>query len=180
MILYKEPDNVLKLDEKSDHITGDRMSTFMMYLSEVIYHIIIHSKVVIIKIIMNNWIQIRRNFNLNSLLRFLKLKHFQIDYKIFPSAKIMKYENLNPFLRTKVPKGGYTAFPRLGIAVQPEKGSAVFWHNLRRSGRGDMAMLHGACPVLLGSKWVANKWVRETANMFHRKCIGHINLWLNK
>ena len=39
-----------------------------------------------------------------------------------------------------------------------------------RSGRQDMAMLHGGCPVLLGRKLVANKWVREVANMFSRPC----------
>ena len=33
-----------------------------------------------------------------------------------------------------------------------------------------MAMLHGGCPVLLGRKLVANKWVREVANMFSRPC----------
>ena len=72
-------------------------------------------------------------------------------------------------------RGGNTAFPRLGIAVTPTKGAAVFWHNIKRSGRTDMAMLHGGCPVLLGSKWVANKWVREAANIYHRSCQGHIN-----
>lgn len=76
---------------------------------------------------------------------------------------------------SEVPKGGYTAFPRLGVAVAPVRGSAVFWHNIRRSGRSDMHMLHGGCPVLVGSKWVANKWVREWANAFKRKCVNHID-----
>ena len=76
---------------------------------------------------------------------------------------------------SEVPLGGWTAFPRLGVAVQPRKGSAVYWHNLKRSGRSDMHMLHGGCPVILGSKWVANKWIREFANAFHNKCVDHIN-----
>ena len=66
--------------------------------------------------------------------------------------------------------GGLTAFPRLGVSASPRKGTAVFWHNLESSGRSDMAMLHGACPVIMGSKWVANKWVREAANVFARPC----------
>ena len=74
-----------------------------------------------------------------------------------------------------VARGGRTAFPRLGVAVPPKKGSAVFWYNLKRSGRSDMNMLHGACPVLLGSKWVANKWVREAANIYKRPCMNHID-----
>jgi len=76
---------------------------------------------------------------------------------------------------SEVPLGGWTAFPRLGVAVQPRKGSAVYWHNLKRSGRSDMHMLHGGCPVILGSKWVANKWIREFANAFHNKCVDNIN-----
>ena len=67
-------------------------------------------------------------------------------------------------------KGGNTAFPRLGVAASPVARSAIFWHNLRHDGSSDMAMLHAACPVLLGNKVVANKWVREVANIFHRPC----------
>ena len=26
-----------------------------------------------------------------------------------------------------------------------------------------------------GSKWVANKWIREYANAFHNKCVDHID-----
>ena len=75
-----------------------------------------------------------------------------------------------------VARGGWTAFPRLGIAVPPTRNAAVFWHNIKRSGRSDMAMLHGGCPVILGSKWVANKWVREAANIFKRKCVNNVEV----
>jgi len=77
---------------------------------------------------------------------------------------------------SEVPLGGWTAFPRLGVAIAPSKGSAVFWYNLKTSGKSDMAMLHGGCPVVLGSKWVANKWIRENANMFHSPCGSHIDV----
>ena len=70
-----------------------------------------------------------------------------------------------------VTEGGYTVFPRLGVFSQPVRGSALFWHNIDSCGWSDMAMLHGGCPVMLGSKLVANKWIREVANIFHRKCI---------
>ena len=76
----------------------------------------------------------------------------------------------------KVPLGGWTAFPRLGVAIKPTKGSAVFWYNLKHSGASDMSMLHGGYPVVIGSKWVANKWIRETANMFHSGCLDRPDL----
>ena len=52
----------------------------------------------------------------------------------------------------------------------------MLWHNLHEDGWSDMAMLHGGCPVLLGRKIVANKWIREVANMFTRKCLLHPNI----
>ena len=75
------------------------------------------------------------------------------------------------FYLSDVTQGGFTSFPRLGVFSPPVKGSAVFWHNIDRAGWSDMAMLHGGCPVLMGTKVVANKWIREVANIFHRKCI---------
>ena len=64
------------------------------------------------------------------------------------------------FYLSEVQAGGFTVFPRLGVWSSPSPGSAVFWHNIQRDGWSDMAMLHGGCPVLLGRKIVANKWIR--------------------
>ena len=80
------------------------------------------------------------------------------------------------FYLNHVTAGGHTAFPRLGVSVRPERGSAVLWHNIQEDGWTDMHMLHGGCPVLLGRKIVANKWIREVANMFHRRCNLHPNI----
>lgn len=55
--------------------------------------------------------------------------------------------------------GGRTVFPPLGISSDPEKGSALFWLNLDSSARRNRLTFHGGCPVLLGSKWITNKWV---------------------
>ncbi|EFX74258.1 hypothetical protein DAPPUDRAFT_22132, partial [Daphnia pulex] len=75
------------------------------------------------------------------------------------------------FYLNDVERGGSTAFPRAGVAVKPVKGGAAFWFNLKRSGKPDPLTLHGACPVLLGHKWVSNKWIRETAQTFNRRCL---------
>ena len=74
------------------------------------------------------------------------------------------------FYLSRVEAGGRTVFPRLGVGLPPSPGSAVLWHNIQRDGWSDMAMLHGGCPVILGRKVVANKWIREVANIQTRRC----------
>ncbi|XP_067219699.1 prolyl 4-hydroxylase subunit alpha-1-like isoform X2 [Chanodichthys erythropterus] len=66
--------------------------------------------------------------------------------------------------------GGATVFPKVGVALQPEKGSAVFWYNLHKNGTLDLKTLHAGCPVLMGNKWVANKWILEYGQVFRRPC----------
>lgn len=68
-------------------------------------------------------------------------------------------------------KEGATIFPYLKLRLLPRKGAAAFWHNLKRSGDSEYAVRHAACPVLLGRKWVVNKWIREHGNEFRRPCL---------
>lgn len=66
--------------------------------------------------------------------------------------------------------GGATVFPEIGARVNPTSRSAVFWYNLLPSGDVDRRTKHAACPVLVGSKWVTNKWIREKGQIFKRPC----------
>lgn len=66
--------------------------------------------------------------------------------------------------------GGATVFPAIQVAVQPQKGVALVWYNLYKSGTGDHKVYHGACPVLEGSKWIATKWMHSYDNEFLWPC----------
>ena len=43
--------------------------------------------------------------------------------------------------------------------IKPEKGAAAFWYDILSDGYRDLNSLHGGCPVLMGSKWILNKWL---------------------
>lgn len=60
-----------------------------------------------------------------------------------------------------VPAGGATAFPKLGLRVNPVQGNAVFFAYLGEDGALDERTLHAGLPVGQGEKWIATKWLRE-------------------
>ncbi|XP_043272912.1 prolyl 4-hydroxylase subunit alpha-1 isoform X2 [Venturia canescens] len=74
------------------------------------------------------------------------------------------------YYMSDVEQGGGTVFTGINIALWPKKGSAAFWYNLKPNGEGDYKTRHAACPVLTGSKWVANKWLHERGQEFLRPC----------
>ncbi|CAG7730130.1 unnamed protein product [Allacma fusca] len=74
------------------------------------------------------------------------------------------------FYLNDVEEGGSTAFTSLGVAAKPSKGSALFWYNVFSDGTTDWDVIHGACPVLIGEKWVANKWIHFYDQFLLRKC----------
>ncbi|XP_066444446.1 prolyl 4-hydroxylase subunit alpha-3 [Eleutherodactylus coqui] len=71
---------------------------------------------------------------------------------------------------SSVDLGGATAFIYANFTTPVVKNAAIFWWNLHRNGEGNEDMLHAGCPVLLGSKWVANKWIHEYGQEFNRPC----------
>lgn len=74
------------------------------------------------------------------------------------------------FYLNTVEAGGSTAFPVIGKRVQAQRNTAVFWYNLLPDGTPDNRTLHAACPVLLGQKWVTNRWFHDYGQVFTRPC----------
>merc|ERR1739838_850816 len=59
-----------------------------------------------------------------------------------------------------VPLGGNTVFPTIGGY--------------------DWRVRHGGCPVMVGSKWITNKWIRANSQMWKRPCPKYTNKQLRK
>ncbi|XP_034166916.1 prolyl 4-hydroxylase subunit alpha-2 isoform X5 [Pangasianodon hypophthalmus] len=97
--------------------------------------------------------------------------HYDFSRRPFDSNLKVDGNRLATFLNYK---DETEAFKSLGtgnrVATFLNYGTAVFWYNLFRSGEGDYRTRHAACPVLVGSKWVSNKWIHERGQEFRRPC----------
>lgn len=96
--------------------------------------------------------------------------HYTVHHDAVSTSLL--YNRIATFLiyLTDVTQGGATVFPWVGVSVQPKKGMALLWYNLDRAGIRDGRLEHAACPVLIGDKWVINKWVQYGGQMDRVLC----------
>ncbi|EDW67591.2 prolyl 4-hydroxylase subunit alpha-2 isoform X1 [Drosophila virilis] len=104
--------------------------------------------------------------------------HYALHTDYFNTAELIAPESPTGdriatvlFYLSDVEQGGDTVFPRIEQAFKPERGKALLWYNLHRNGTGDKRTEHGACPVLVGSKWIMTQWINERPQLFARPCL---------
>ena len=68
-------------------------------------------------------------------------------------------------------QGGRTVFTAKGVSQPPVDGDAIFWFNVKSNGDFDSRAHHTGCPVVFGSKWIANKWVRWRSQTWAAPCL---------
>lgn len=56
---------------------------------------------------------------------------------------------------------GGTAFPLLGLTVEPKLGRILVWNNMALDGSPNGWTLHEGCEVAAGTKYIVTKWYRE-------------------
>lgn len=57
--------------------------------------------------------------------------------------------------------GGETVFPDINMAIQPQKGSGLYFSYCNSLNQLDSKTLHGGNPVTHGEKWIMTKWMRQ-------------------
>lgn len=62
-----------------------------------------------------------------------------------------------------VEEGGETSFPELNIKICPKKGNALFFSYCNDKTQTDKRTLHAGNPVIVGSKWISTKWLRQSS-----------------
>ena len=68
-------------------------------------------------------------------------------------------------------QGGRTVFTASKVSQPPVEGDAIFWFNIQSDGSFDSRAHHTGCPVVEGSKWIANKWIRWRSSMWTYPCL---------
>lgn len=106
----------------------------------------------------------------------IQIVNFGISGHIEPHVDARETDGMNKKIATwqynlnDVPFGGQSVYIETNSVAGMVKGTAVLWYNYYLNLETDLMTTHGQCPVLFGSKWIANKWIRSFGNEFRRPC----------
>ncbi|MEE2960893.1 MAG: 2OG-Fe(II) oxygenase [Myxococcota bacterium] len=92
------------------------------------------------------------------------------DFERYPKLKQrgQRLFTLIVYLNDLPRSSGDTVFPELGISIQPQKGSALFFKNTDSQGNLDRRMLHEGSQLQTETeKWIVNIWVRDQSLHFN-------------
>ncbi|CAI0382438.1 unnamed protein product [Linum tenue] len=118
----------------------------------------------------------------------LQILHYEIGQKYEPHFDYFldEFNTKNGGQRTAtllmylsdVEEGGETVFPsakansstvpwwdelsecgKKGLSLKPKMGNALLFWSTRPDASLDPSSLHGSCPVIIGNKWSATKWM---------------------
>ncbi|CAN1315188.1 Probable prolyl 4-hydroxylase 3 [Linum perenne] len=116
----------------------------------------------------------------------LQILHYEIGQKYEPHFDYFldEFNTKNGGQRTAtllmsdVEEGGETVFPsakanassvpwwnelsecgKKGLSLKPKRGNALLFWSTRPDASLDPTSLHGSCPVIIGNKWSATKWM---------------------
>ncbi len=87
-------------------------------------------------------------------------EHF--DY-FAPTSKAARNNRISTLVLylNDVEEGGTTFFPKLNLAVSPQKGMAVYFEYFYNDPIVNELTLHAGAPVVKGEKWIATQWMRR-------------------
>ncbi|XVF59313.1 hypothetical protein PTKIN_Ptkin07bG0265800 [Pterospermum kingtungense] len=122
----------------------------------------------------------RHHYEAFNVLRYEIGQKYESHYDAFDPERYgpQKSQRVATFLLylTDVEEGGETAFPFenglnmdgsydfkkcIGLKVKPRLGDGILFYSTFPNNSIDPTSVHGGCPVIKGTKWVATKWIRD-------------------
>jgi prolyl 4-hydroxylase len=97
-----------------------------------------------------------------TILRYSPGQQYRLHLDTLPNSTNQRAFTMLVYLNEAY-LGGETSFPKLDLTVKGRKGDALLISNLHRDGRADPRLLHEGRAVLSGIKFVASRWIRQTA-----------------
>ncbi|CAB4058586.1 P4HA [Lepeophtheirus salmonis] len=94
------------------------------------------------------------------------------EFKV-PGSKVNRISTVMTILQSPsavVHRRSHCFSPYTGAYSYPEKGTGIGWYNLKDDGYPDELTRHAACPVLFGQKWIGNKWIGYTPQIYKKPC----------